>query len=144
MAKQPQNQLYALDPALEARLTLSSFEDKFDLKEFIGSVSDKLIAKSQEEPGPFTPVPFIRTFESVVDRLITIRKDLQQRTEQMEKSVKQAEREFSTRMKGLNDNFEEVSKSFAGMESRISEVGRTAIRIGLGFASFISVQSDSV
>ncbi|CCA68145.1 related to exocyst complex 100 kDa component [Serendipita indica DSM 11827] len=106
MAKQPQNQLYALDPALEARLTLSSFEDKFDLKEFIGSVSDKLIAKSQEEPGPFTPVPFIRTFESVVDRLITIRKDLQQRTEQMEKSVKQAEREFSTRMKGLNDNFE--------------------------------------
>ncbi|KAG8820317.1 Exocyst complex component 5 [Serendipita sp. 399] len=92
-------------------------------------------------------MPFIRTFESVVDRLITIRKDLQQRTEQMEKSVRQAEREFSSRMKGLNDNFEacpfmklpvptvltylqEVSKSFSGMEGRISEVGRTAIRIG--------------
>jgi exocyst complex component 5 len=65
----------------------------------------------------------------------------------MEKSVRQAEREFSGRMRGLNDNFEvrstdqrrciplisqpkEVSKSFAGMESKISEVGRTAIRIG--------------
>lgn len=58
----------------------------------------------------FSPLPFIRTFETVVDRLITIRKDLQQRTEKMEKSVRQAEREFSTRMKGLNDNFE-VSSS---------------------------------
>ena len=103
-------------------------------------------------------MPFIRTFESVVDRLITIRKDLQQRTEQMEKSVKQAEREFSTRMKGLNDNFEvstlplssvahpsqEVSKSFGGMESRISEVGRTAIRIGICCASVKPASSDHV
>lgn len=100
----------------------------------------------------FSPVPFIRTFETVVDRLINVRKDLQKHTEQMEKSVRQAEREFSGRMKGLNDNFEvrqtngaygsyltsrakEVSKSFAGMESKISEVGRTAIRIGVCLAS---------
>ena len=96
----------------------------------------------------FSPVPFIRTFETVVDRLINVRNDLQKRTEQMEKSVRQAEKEFSGRMRGLNDNFEvihahisrdislttseqEVSKSFAGMESKISEVGRTAIRIGV-------------
>ncbi|KAG8798218.1 Exocyst complex component 5 [Serendipita sp. 400] len=130
MSNSSRNKLYPLDPSLETRLTLATFEDKFDLKEFLGTVTEKMITQSQEEPGPFSPVPFIRTFESAVDRLITIRKDLQQRTEQMEKSVRQAEREFSTRMKGLNDNFEEVSKSFAGMEGRISEVGRTAIRIG--------------
>ncbi|PVG00485.1 exocyst complex component Sec10 [Serendipita vermifera] len=130
MAKTPANKLYALDPALEARLNLSTFEDRFDIKDFVGAVSDKLIAQSQEEPGPFSPVPLIRTFETVVDRLIAVRKDLQQRTEQMERSVRQGEKEFSTRMKGLNDNFEEVSKSFTGMESKMSEVGRTAIRIG--------------
>jgi hypothetical protein len=61
----------------------------------------------------FSPVPLIRTFETVVDRLIAIRKDLQQRTEQMERSVRQGEREFSTRMKGLNDNFEVCIGRFA-------------------------------
>ncbi|CAG8763198.1 14835_t:CDS:2, partial [Acaulospora colombiana] len=65
--------------------------DRFDIKDFVGAVSDKLITQSQEEPGRM---------------LIAIRKDLQQRTEQMEKSVRQGEKEFSARMKGLNDNFE--------------------------------------
>jgi hypothetical protein len=62
-------QLTALDPAIEERFTLESFEvivtlesavlrklsgstqDKFDLREFIGAVSERLITQSQEDSG---------------------------------------------------------------------------------------------
>lgn len=54
----------------------------------------------------FDPQPFIRTFEAAVDKLIAVRKDVQTRTEQMEKSVRVAEREYSKRMAELNRGFE--------------------------------------
>lgn len=54
----------------------------------------------------FDPKPFIRTLEAAVDQLISVRKDVQARTEQMEKSVKVAEREYSKKMSELNRGFE--------------------------------------
>lgn len=54
----------------------------------------------------FDPEPFIRTFEAAVDKLITLRKDVQTKTEQMEKSVRVAEREYSKKMADLNRGFE--------------------------------------
>jgi hypothetical protein len=54
----------------------------------------------------FDPKPFIRTFEAAVDKLIAVRKDVQTKTEQMEKSVRVAEREYSKRMAELNRGFE--------------------------------------
>ena len=54
----------------------------------------------------FNPIPFIRTFEGAVDKLISLRKDVQAKSEQMEKSVKVAEREYSKKMSDLNKGFE--------------------------------------
>ena len=54
----------------------------------------------------FDPKPFIRTFEAAVDRLIAVRKDVQAKTEQMEKSVRVAEREYSKKMADLNKQFD--------------------------------------
>ena len=48
----------------------------------------------------------------------------------MERSVKVAEREYSRKMSDLNKGFEAVGQSFAGMETKMNEVGRSAIRIG--------------
>ena len=48
----------------------------------------------------------------------------------MERSVKVAEREYSRKMADLNKSFEAVGQSFTAMENKMSEVGRTAIRIG--------------
>ncbi|KAG8896568.1 Exocyst complex component 5 [Tulasnella sp. 403] len=123
--------LYPLEPAIQELLTLKSFsEDKFDIKDFIGAISEKLITQSKEDPGPFDPKPFIRTFESVVDNLISLRKDVQRKTEQQEQSCKTAEKEYSKKLADLNRGFESVGRSFNGMESKITEVGRSAIRIG--------------
>lgn len=119
-----------LDPSLEGQLGLDTFEGKFDVKDFVGSLSEKLISQSKTSSGPFDPKPFIRTFELVVDRLISVRKDVQVKTEQLEKNVRVAEREYSGKMAELNKGFEAVGSSFATMESKLSEVGRTAVRIG--------------
>jgi len=54
----------------------------------------------------FNPKPFISTFEAAVDRLIALRKDVQVKTEQMEKNVRVAEREYSKKMSDLNRGFE--------------------------------------
>lgn len=98
-------------------------------------------------PPAFDPKPFIRTFEAAVDKLIAVRKDVQAKTEQMEKLVRTTEREYSKKMADLNRGFEvwilhfsrcvnsnrmhqAVGQTFSGMESKMNEVGRTAIRIG--------------
>ncbi|KAL5507953.1 SEC10 [Sanghuangporus vaninii] len=119
-----------LDTSVREQLDLKTFEGKFEVKDFVGSVSEKLISNSKSSSGPFNPVPFIRTFEACVDKLIALRKDIQAKSEQMEKSVKIAEREYSRKMSDLNKGFEAVGQSFSGMENKMSEVGRTAIRIG--------------
>ncbi|CCM05558.1 uncharacterized protein FIBRA_07785 [Fibroporia radiculosa] len=120
----------SLDPSVQDQLRLETFERKFDVKDFVGLVSEKLIAQSKADSGPFDPKPFIRTFEAAVDKLIAVRKDVQAKTEQMEKIVRTTEREYSKKMSELNKGFEAVGQSFSGMESKMNEVGRTAIRIG--------------
>ncbi|THH26812.1 hypothetical protein EUX98_g7374 [Antrodiella citrinella] len=118
------------DLDLDSAVQLEAFEGKFDVKEFVGTVSEKLIAQSKAHAGPFDPKPFIRTFEAAVDKLIAVRKDVQAKTEQMEKSVRVGEREYSKKMAELNRGFESVGQSFTGMENKMNEVGRTAIRVG--------------
>jgi len=63
-----------------------------------------------------------------VDRLVTVRKDLQ--TEGAESSVRAAERDYRERMVEINSNFESVTQSSSIMEYTINEVGRTAVRVG--------------
>ncbi|KIY74226.1 exocyst complex component Sec10 [Cylindrobasidium torrendii FP15055 ss-10] len=118
------------DTGIDEYLKPTAFTGKFDVTDFVGGISEKLIHQSKEDPGPFDPKPFIRTFEAAVDKLIAVRKDVQNRTEQLEKSVRVAEREYSKKMTGLNKEFQNVGNSFTGMESRMNEVSSTAIRIG--------------
>ncbi|KAG8741295.1 Exocyst complex component 5, partial [Ceratobasidium sp. 428] len=122
--------IYAMDPTIQSLLGARTFEEQFDIKEFVSSVSENLIAQSNQEPGPFDPRPFIRNFEAAVDKLLVIRKDIQKKTEMLEQSVKNAEKDYSDKMVNLNSGFEAVGKSFNSMESKITEVGRSAIRIG--------------
>ncbi|KAL0949322.1 hypothetical protein HGRIS_009397 [Hohenbuehelia grisea] len=119
-----------IDPSIAKHLQLPAFESKFDVTDFVGSMSEKLISKSKADAGPFDPKPFIKTFEAAVDKLIAVRKDIQAKTEQMEKSVRVSERDYSKKMAELNRGFDSVGSSFSGMEGRMNEVSSTAIRIG--------------
>jgi hypothetical protein len=71
----------------------------------VGSVA--FLGWGSHSPSPaFDPKPFINTFEAAVDKLIAVRKDVQSKTEQMEKGVRISEREYSKKMAELNRGFE--------------------------------------
>ncbi|KAF8640107.1 hypothetical protein AX17_001343 [Amanita inopinata Kibby_2008] len=126
----PASNQSSMDHTSEEHLQLSAFKGKFDVPSFVGSISEKLIAHSKADNGPFDPKPFLASFEAAVDKLLAVRKEVQAKTEQMEKSVRVAEREYSKKMTDLNRGFEAVGNSFSGMESRMNQVSTTAVRIG--------------
>lgn len=84
-----------------------------------------------------------------MDELIPLRKDVAQQTQRAEKHVEAAERQYSTKVKELRDNFnvrkctsgglttkltrlcdQAVNNGFQNLETRITEVGRTTVRVG--------------
>jgi hypothetical protein len=64
------------------------------------------MADNERRVPAFDPKPFLETFEVAVDKLIALRKDVQAKTEQMEKSVRVSEREYSKKMADLNRSFD--------------------------------------
>ncbi|CAD6890336.1 unnamed protein product [Tilletia laevis] len=118
------------DPVIEDLCQLSTFQGTFNPQDFVASLSQRQISRSKVDPGPFDPRPFIRTFESAVESLTQIRGSVQTHITQFEASVKVAENAYSTKLKELSGSFSSASSSFAALEDRISEVGRTAVRIG--------------
>ncbi|EAL20998.1 hypothetical protein CNBD5990 [Cryptococcus deneoformans B-3501A] len=118
------------DPAIERALQLSTFESNYSTEEFIGTLSEKLIAESKANPGPFNPTPFLQTFSPALDTLLELRKQVTERTKKMETDVRRAEREYGKRLRELDGGFEAIGKSFSNLESKVTDVGRTAVRIG--------------
>ena len=81
----------------------------------------------------FDPKPFIRSFEEAVDRLISVRKEIQTKTEQMEKSVRVSEREYSKKMTELTKGFEVRRRVVSGISyqstTRLSEIRSQAWKV---------------
>jgi len=46
-----QPEIYPLDPAVQEILHIKTFQEKFDIKDFISGISEKLIQSSNEEAG---------------------------------------------------------------------------------------------
>lgn len=118
------------DPVVTELCTLETFQNSFNTNDFIAQLSTKLVQRSKADPGPFQPKPFIRTFESALDELIKIRSQVTEQTQQLSSSVHVAESAYTKKLDELSKNFTAVGTSFSSLEDRISEVGRTAIRIG--------------
>lgn len=118
------------DPAVEELCHLETFRDNFNSRDFLAGLSDKLIARSRADPGPFNPRPFIRTFEAAVESLQGLKRDLQQDQAALTSSVQVAQSAYSSKLHELSSHFTSVSQSFSSLESRFSEVSRTAIHIG--------------
>ncbi|KAK0538566.1 Exocyst complex component 5 [Tilletia horrida] len=118
------------DPVIEDLCQLSTFQGTFNPQEFVASLSQRQISRTRVDPGPFNPRPFIRSFESAVEALTKIRTSVQTHITQFEASVKVAENAYSTKLKELSGSFSSASSDFNALEDRISEVGRTAVRIG--------------
>ncbi|BEI80543.1 hypothetical protein CcaverHIS002_0110720 [Cutaneotrichosporon cavernicola] len=119
------------DPAIAKALQLSTFEqDAYSTEEFVSTLSEKLIAESKASTGPFDPVPFMQAFSPALDSLLALRSQVSERTKKMESDVRRANREYGKRLRELDSGFEAVGGSFSHLESKMSDVGRTATRVG--------------
>ncbi|WWC59401.1 uncharacterized protein I303_101956 [Kwoniella dejecticola CBS 10117] len=118
------------DPIIERALQLSTFESNYSTEDFIGTLSEKLINESKVDPGPFNPKPFLQTFSPALDSLLSLRQQVAERTKKMETDVRRAEREYGRRLRELDGGFEAIGNSFENLETKITDVGRTAVRIG--------------
>ncbi|WWD22172.1 hypothetical protein CI109_106663 [Kwoniella shandongensis] len=131
------------DPAIERALQLSTFESNYSVEDFIGTLSEKLISESKADPGPFNPKPFLQTFSPALDSLLALRSQVAERTKKMETEVRRAEREYGRRLRELDGGFEAIGSSFSNLESKITDVGRTAVRIGEQLESLHQTRSTA-
>ncbi|UZJ52417.1 hypothetical protein CBS101457_001737 [Exobasidium rhododendri] len=118
------------DAAVEELCRIETFQQGYNSKDLLAGLSEKLIARSRADPSPFNPRPFIRTFEASVDSLLALRSNLTAQTTTLSSSVRVAESAYTSKLHDLSSHFTSASTSFTALESRFSEVGRTAIHIG--------------
>ncbi|KAF9091497.1 Exocyst complex component 5 [Mortierella sp. GBA35] len=122
---------YELNPDLKAALRVESFQGTFSSKAFIEKLSNGIIqTRIKENSNTFDPKPFIRTFESSLEELEKLASKMQKHTIELERETQKEELAFKKQVKELGSGFEDVQSTLESLDSRISEVGSTAIRIG--------------
>jgi hypothetical protein len=124
--------IYDLDPAARELLQLDTFRNRFVVNEFVQGLSAANIASSaRQSRDALDPKPYIRTFESALTRLQSLRDQVVNEQNKVDKDVKQAEVQFARKNSQLEDTFRDINSTFTGLQTRISEVGKTAITIGM-------------
>lgn len=122
---------FELNPDLKAALRVESFQGTFSSKAFIEKLSNGIIqTRIKENSNTFDPKPFIRTFESSLEELEKLASKMQKHTIELERETQKEELAFKKQVKELGSGFEDVQSTLESLDSRISEVGSTAIRIG--------------
>ena len=74
--------------------------------------------------------PFMDTFAHALSHLQRIKGDMDDRTAALNSAVQVSQSVYTKKIRQLTNNFDMTQSSFDALQSRISEVGRTAIRIG--------------
>ncbi|CAM0136693.1 Exocyst complex component 5 [Umbelopsis sp. WA50703] len=123
--------LFDLDPRIQRLLTLDSFKGDASSTEFIEAISAGLIEQTKEYSGKAMDAKsFIRTFENVFDQLAELRIEVQGQCEELENECYKAEAHHQQNVNDLTSSFDTVYRSYDTLETRVNEVGKTAIRIG--------------
>lgn len=118
------------DPQLNKAVQLKSFERSFTVNSFISDLSEQLITNSKNSSGPFDPLPFAQMFSPALDSLLSLRQTVSGRLANLEEEAHIAENEYQARLGQLDGGFNTITSSFAALESKISGVGGTAVRMG--------------
>jgi exocyst complex component 5 len=137
--------IYALDPAARQLLQLETFRNKFVVNEFVQGLSAANIAyTARQSSGALDPKPYIRTFEQALARLQDLREQTVKEGKDIDKDVKSAETQFVRRNGQLEETFRDINATFTGLQTRISEVGKTAITIGIQLPLLLSFLVDAL
>ncbi|KAI7864046.1 exocyst complex component Sec10-like protein [Spinellus fusiger] len=123
---------FDLSTGVQNLLTIENFKGNVSSHDFVENVSQGVMDKldKRDQKAIFDPKPFIRTFENVLDELNILQRNVQEQCDELESSVQVAELQYKKSVIELQGSFDEVYRSYDSLESRIGDVGKTAIRIG--------------
>lgn len=127
------NPFYELSSDIRSLLAIETFRENVSTTDFVEKISASVIDQMKDANGnsaAFDPKPFIRTFESVLEELHLLKTRVQEQCNELESSTQSAELEYKRNITDLHGAFDDVYRSYDSLESRIGEVGKTAIRIG--------------
>ncbi|KAJ8296597.1 Exocyst complex component SEC10 [Rhodotorula toruloides] len=102
----------------------------FDVAKFVTQLMDEDVRKAKEDGAAFDPAPHIRTLEAALAQLLPLRKANAQKTSELERQVAVAERAYRGDVRGAKAGFETVNTQFQALDTKITSIGRTAVRIG--------------
>ncbi|KAL1927727.1 hypothetical protein VTP01DRAFT_3548 [Rhizomucor pusillus] len=124
--------LFDLSPEVKKLLTIETFKGNLSTVEFIERISEELVENAPSDGGKasFDPKPYIRTFENVLEELKHLRTRVQEQCEELENSANTVEMQYKKDIADMQNAFKDVYRSYDNLESRIGEVGKTAVRIG--------------
>ncbi|KAI9478733.1 MAG: exocyst complex component Sec10-like protein [Benjaminiella poitrasii] len=128
------NPFYELSSDARNLLTIETFRENVSTTDFIERISAEVIEQMNDKDenivNAFDPKSLIRTFENVLEELQQLKTRVQQQCIELESSTQSAELEHKKNITDLHDAFEDVYRSYDNLETRIGDVGKTAIRIG--------------
>ncbi|KDE05767.1 hypothetical protein MVLG_03858 [Microbotryum lychnidis-dioicae p1A1 Lamole] len=112
-------------------LTLDAFkQDNFNVARLVESLMEDDVKQAKADGGAFDPQPHIKTLEHALSLLLPLRKANATKTAELEKAVAAAERAYRNDVRGAKAGFETVNTQFQALDSKITNVGRGAVRIG--------------
>ncbi|POV99427.1 hypothetical protein PSTT_13798, partial [Puccinia striiformis] len=115
-----------------SNISLNTFvEPTFSVASLLAGLTEGLIKEDKESGKAFNPDPFIATLEGAIEQLLPLQ----------DQDVAQKERGYRTRIDDFKNGLNKVTHEFSGLNSKITEVGKTAIRIGEQLESIDRVRS---
>ncbi|KAI8089981.1 exocyst complex component Sec10-like protein [Halteromyces radiatus] len=126
------SKMYHLEPEIKELLTINNFKEDFSTNDFIEAISSTLMERMKKDSGKVVldPKPFVRTFEQVLEELQQLRIRVQHQCDELELGTQKAEQQYKQNIVNMQDAFKDVYQSYDSLETRIGDVGKTAVRIG--------------
>lgn len=113
------------------KITLEHFKaSDFSVTNLVESLMEEDVRLAKLQGGAFDPLPHIKTLEHALSLLLPLRKANASKTAELERAVQAAERVYRGDVRGAKAGFETVNTQFQALDSKITNVGRTAVRIG--------------
>lgn len=116
-------------PTVEELCQLSTFQSAFNANEFVAQLSEAPLGDVRGHPM-FDARPFLKTFTEAASALQEVRESVSERYTTLNSAVQVSQLVYTKKLRQLANNFDATQTSFGQLQERISEVGRTAIRIG--------------
>lgn len=117
-------------PPIERLCSLPTFQGTFQSGDFVAALSEEPLARARGVPGPLNAQPFLDTFRRAIGELQNIRGGVTEECTSLNSAVQVAQSVYSKKLRQLTHNFDVTQAAFNALEGRITDVGRTAIRIG--------------